>query len=166
MCIRDRLNAVCNLNSPYPPVEPPVAPIILTTSLGCPLPSTFLNVIWPWPVAEAAPDLICKSAESEYIVAPIPDVANLITLSLYNSTFPFKLKYADASLLFVWMYTDCPFIYSGLFWANCIAFVPSLYIAKSQLPAALPNCIFWLSGRNTPALAVTIPIESTFVTSS
>ena len=37
---------------------------------------------------------------------------------------------------------------------------------KSPLPDAFPNSIFLLSGTNIPSLAVIIPIESTFVTSS
>ena len=74
------LNAVWSLNSPYPPL-PWLAPIILTTSLGCPLPSTFSNVSCPWPVAEAVPDLRFMSAEPLLTWTPVEVVVNRIVLS-------------------------------------------------------------------------------------
>ena len=77
------LNAVWSLNSPYPPL-PWLAPIILTTSLGCPLPSTFSNVSWPWPVAEAVEDLRFMSAEPFATWTPVEVVDNLIEPLWYN----------------------------------------------------------------------------------
>ena len=39
-------------------------------------------------------------------------------------------------------------------------------MVKSGLAAVFPNLSCLLSGKNTPSLAVTIPTESTFFTSS